>query len=115
MYFYWDYRIEGFLFDGFNIDTLQSKFNLRNCLVSKVELFIFSIKKECIVIIIVVFILAFLNESIKIIQKIITSKLELNWSKMVERTENEAAVNDENTPLVSSLRLLSNDEIKKRR
>ena len=90
MYFYWDYVINGFLFENFNIDSL----------------------KKCLLVILVVFILAFVNQTLKTVQKIIEDRFT-NWNTYSR--VNSSDVN-ETSPLVQSLRIpISNDEIKKRR
>jgi len=59
MYFYWDYVINGFLFENFNIDSLT----------------------KCFLVIFVVFFLAFSSQGIKILQKIVEEKFT-NWNKL---------------------------------
>ena len=85
MYFYWDYKFDNFLFENLNIGTLST----------------------CLIIIAVVFILAFLNEAIKHVQKMLTNKLE-NYLSIL-------ATNNEQTPLNSSELILSKEQIKKKR
>ena len=95
MFFYWDYVINGFLFENFNIDTLT----------------------KCLLIIFLVFVMAFMNEAIRIVQKVVNKKFT-NWSQ-ISNPCHSAATNsdvDETSPLVQSLRIpISNDEIKRRR
>ena len=90
MYFYWDYKFDNFLFENLNIDTLA----------------------KCLIIIGIVFLLAFLNEGIKHVQKVIKNKLELNLPEIIREND---VINTEQTPLTGSLRILSNEEIKKRK
>jgi hypothetical protein len=64
MFFYWDYLINGFLFENFNIDSLA----------------------KCLLVILVVFFLAFASQSLRIVQKIIEEKLT-NWNKFSSKTK----------------------------
>lgn len=55
--------------------------------------------------------MAYLYESIKILQKVINKRFQLNWLPISPSTQNT-----EETPLVESLRIpINHDEIKKRR
>lgn len=64
MYFYWDYVIDGFLFENFNIDSLT----------------------KCLLVIFGVFFLAFSSQGLKILQKTIEEKLT-NWNKVPPRSK----------------------------
>ena len=90
MFFYWDYVINGFLFENFNIDTLT----------------------KCLLVIFAVFVMAFLNEAIRTVQKVIEKKFT-NWNKSSPQLSDAVT---ETSPLVQSLRIpISNDEIQRRR
>ncbi|CAF0803888.1 unnamed protein product [Brachionus calyciflorus] len=88
MYFDWNYRINDFMFDNLNIDSIE----------------------KCLLIVFIVFCLAYLTEVIKTFQKILNKKLQAKWFIATPDQNNET------TPLVNSLRIpIDHSIVKKRR
>jgi hypothetical protein len=74
---------------------------------------------ECMVIVLIVFVMAFLNDGIKHLQKYINNLILLKWDQnLTSGSLNNDLANeaDESTPLVRSLHIpISSKEIKRRR
>ena len=101
----WNYKLDDFMFENFNIDSVKSK-NRRNK-PNRFCLFLYNYIKECVLVVFIVFCLAYMTEVFKTLQVIIDVHFATKWISSSVPGINEASTDDERAPLVQSLRIPS--------